>query len=134
MNVLTPELALIIKQCGEEILDEMAMEACDVLDVIEALDDDGQTREHMCKWDESGFTVGTEAFDLASEIAPSIWDKFMPNDGTPAIEHRLRKQGLRKGDDSRREQAQELRIEVWGFNRKPQRIHVLRQSGGDLVL
>ena len=132
MNVLTPELALIIKQSlsGEHILDEMAMEACDVLEVIENEDH----TEHMLTWDEVGFTVGDKPFDLASEITPSVWNKYMPNDGTPVSEYRLRLQGFQKMSDSRREQTQELRIEVFGLNRKPQRIRVLRQSGGDLVL
>jgi hypothetical protein len=133
MNVLTPELALIIKESGY-ILDEMAMEACDVLEVIETMDDNDAMKEHMAKWDESGFTVGDEPYDLASEIEPSVWDKYMPNDGTPRCEQRLRKQGLRKAADSTREEPQELRIELYTLERRAQRFHILRQKGGDVFI
>ena len=141
MYVLTPELALMIKRDllnADELLDEMAMEAADIIDEndeIEAAEGDVAHAEHMAKWDELGFTVGDEPFDLASEIEPTVWDKYMPNDGTPTIEHRLRKQGLRKASDDQRELVQELRVEVYNtMTRRAQRVHILRQRGGDLVL
>ena len=141
MYVLTPELALMIKRnelSGEHLLDEMAMEATDIIneaDEIEAAEGDAAHAEHMAKWDELGFTVGDEPTDIASEIEPSVWDKYMPNDGTPLIEHRLRKQGLRKASDSEREEVLDLRIELYNpITRRAERRHVLRQRGGDLII
>ena len=112
MYVLTPEIALMLKRkelSGSELLDEMAMEAADIIDVADEIEE-ADHAEHMAKWDELGFTVGEEPVDIASEIEPTVWDKFMPNDGTPLIERRLRKQGLRKASDSGREEVQDLRI------------------------
>jgi hypothetical protein len=135
MYALTPELALIIKQSIHAVDIENEMSPEDVLELIESQDDDtGEMREHMCSWDEAGFTVGTEPVDLASEIEPSVYDRYMPNDGTPRIEHRLRRQGLRKAADSQREEVQELRVELYGLDRRIQRVHILRQKGGDVVL
>ena len=76
-------------------------------------------------------TVQDEPFDLASEIEPSVWDKFMPNDGTSRVEHRLRRQGLRKYDDSQRETTQELVIEMMA-ERRTVRAHIIRQNGGEV--
>lgn len=136
MYVLTPELALMIKRnelSGEHLLDEMAMEAADIIDMDDEMEA-VQHAEHMARWNELGFTVGDEPVDIASEIEPSVWDKYMPNDGTPAIERRLRRQGLRKAADDEREEVQELRVEVYSLQRRAQRLHILRQRGGDLVL
>lgn len=129
MYVLTPELALMIKRnelsdeelSGTELLDEMTLEAADI-------------DEHMSRWDELGFTVGDEPVDLASETEPVTWSRFAPNDGTPRVEHRLRHQGLRKADDDTRGQPQELRVEVWSLQRRAQRLHILRQRSGDILL
>lgn len=137
MYVLTPEIALMIKRkelSGEHLLDEMAMEASDIIDENDEIEE-ANHEEHMAKWDELGFTVGDEPTDLASEIEPSVWDKYMPNDGTPLIEHRLRKQGLRKASDSEREEVQDLRVELYNpITRRAERLHVLRQRGGDLIV
>jgi len=122
MYVLTPEIALMLKR--NELVDEMALEAVDILDHI----------EHMTQWDELGFTISDEPTDLASEIEPSVFNKYMPNDGTPRIEHRLRRQGLRKASDDKREEVQELRVEVWSLQRRAQRLHILRQRSGDMLL
>ena len=92
-----------------------------------------ESTEHMCAWDEIGLTVQDEPFDLASEIEPSVWDKYMPNDGTSRVEHRLRKQGLRKAEDSQREVVQELVIELM-VQRRTIRVRILRQASGDVVL
>lgn len=141
MYVLTPELALMIKRreiSGEHLLDEMCMEAADILEEMdEQLDIEATNEhaEHMAKWCELGFTIGEEPVDLASEIEPSVWDKCMPNDGTPLVEKRLRKQGLRKADDTTREEVHELYVEVHMLaSRRAARIHLLRQRGGDLII
>lgn len=89
--------------------------------------------EHMCAFDEVGLTVQDEPFDLASEIEPSIWDKYMANDGTSRIEHRLRKQGLRKAEDDTRETVQELVVELM-TKRRMIRVRILRQPSGDVIL
>lgn len=137
MYVLTPEIALMLKRkelSGTELLDDMAMEAADIIEVADEIEE-AEHAEHMAKWDELGFTVGDEPTDIASEIEPTVWDKFMPNDGTPAIERRLRKQGLRKAADSEREEVQDLRVELYNpTTRRAERKRVLRQRGGDFVL
>lgn len=92
-----------------------------------------EATEHMCVYDNLGLTVQDEPFDLASEIEPSVWDKYMPNDGTSRIEHRLRKQGLRKAEDSTRECVQELVIELMA-QRRTIRVRILRQPSGDIIV
>ena len=104
----------------------------------EAMDD--EFVEHSAKYDE-GLTVQDEPFDLASETSrgykdsklSKAWDKFQPNDGTPAIERRLRKQGFRKAEDSERSNVWEGYIELW-TNGTPNRVHVLRQPSGDKLV
>ena len=126
--VITPELALMLKR-AEVTADEMNLDIDTVCNIheIEAL-----AKYHRDSCD--ALTVGEEPLDLASEIEPTVWDKYLPNDGTPAVERRLRKQGLRKAEDSTREEVQELYVEVWDRTHRARRIRVLRQLGGDLVL
>ena len=103
-------------------------------DAMDALSEEGA--EHSALYDD-GRSVQDEPFDLASEIAPTECDKFMPNDGTPAVERRLRKQGFRKADDSQRDEVQSITVEVFKkINGRvySARIHVLRQPTGDKVL
>lgn len=100
-------------------------------DAMDALNEEGV--EHAAQYDD-GLTVQDEPFDLASEIAPSEFDKYLPNDGTPAIERRLRKQGFRKAEDSARDEVQSITVEV--FKRIDNkvysaRLHILRQPSGD---
>jgi len=88
--------------------------------------------EHSTKYDD-GLTVQDEPFDLASETSPIEFNLYLPNDGTPAIERRLRKQGLRKAEDSLRDNVWDGYIELWNKGRAL-RVHVLRQTTGDKVL
>ena len=131
--VITPELALMLKRGEVEDISEAEM----LHDELHALmlDDADELIEHMATWDEIGFTVDEEAEDLAASTMPSAFDKYMPNDGTPAIERRLRKQGFRKVDDSDREEVHELYVEVGVLaNRRIGRMHILRQKGGDKII
>lgn len=121
--VITPDLALMLKRGEYEPENE-----------ITGMHLDPSQTEHAAEWDELGFTVGDEPVDLASETTPTVWDKYLPNDGTPAIERRLRRQGLRKAADDEREEVQDLRIEVWSLQRRAERLHILRQRGGDIVV
>lgn len=124
--VITPELALMMKR-GEATLDEQAPVNEELAALL--LDDADELIEHMATWDEIGFTVNDEAEDLATEIEP------VTNDGTPAIERRLRKQGFRKAADDEREEVHELYVEVGVLtNRRIGRMHILRQKGGDFIL
>lgn len=103
-------------------------------DAMDALNDEGA--EHAALYDD-GLSVQDEPLDLASEIAPTEFDKFMPNDGTPAIERRLRKQGFRKAEDSTRGEVQSITVEVFkkiDGRVYSARLHVLRQPTGDKVL
>ena len=103
-------------------------------DAMDALNDVGA--EHAAQYDD-GLSVQDEPLDLASEIAPTEFDKFMPNDGTPAIERRLRKQGFRKAEDSTRGEVQSITVEVFkkiDGRVYSARLHVLRQPTGDKVL
>mgnify|MGYP001480260801 CR=1 FL=1 len=88
--------------------------------------------EHGAQYDD-GLTVQDEPFDLASETGADTFNLFLPNDGTPAIERRLRKQGLRKAEDSQRDNVWDGYIELWS-NGRAHRVHVLRQPSGDKVL
>ena len=121
--VINPELALMLKRGEYEPENE-----------ITGMHLDPSQAEHAAEWDELGFTVGDEPVDLASETTPSVWERYLPNDGTPTIERRLRRQGLRKAADDEREEVQDLRIEVWSLQRRAERLHILRQRGGDIVV
>jgi len=98
----------------------------------EAMDLENESVEHSTQYDD-GLTIQAEPFDLASETAPIAFDLFLPNDGTPAIERRLRKQGFRKAEDSQRENVWEGYIELWRDGRAL-RVHILRQPSGDKML
>ena len=124
--VLTPDLALMLKR-GELMSEEIDID--DEALQHEHIETIGKYQHDSC----DALTVQDEPFDLASEIMPSIWDRYIPNDGTSANERLLRKQGFRKADDSTREQVQELTIELMR-DRRTVRVHILRQKGGDIVL
>lgn len=103
-------------------------------DAMDALNDEGT--EHAAQYDD-GLTVQDEPFDLASEIEPTVFDAMLPNDGTPAIERRLRKQGFRKAEDSTRGEVQSITVEIFkkiDGRVYSARLHVLRQPTGDKVL
>ena len=114
---------------NQSIAEQMA----NIIPELQLNHDEHAFGEHSCTWDNLGLTVQDEPFDLASEIEPSVWDRYMPNDGTSRVEHRLRRQGLRKGDDSRREPVQELVIECMR-NRRTTRLHIIRQNGGEVII
>lgn len=108
-----------------EIFNTHDVQAC-----IEAIENDAKFDwEHTnC----NALTIETEPFDLASEIEPSVFDRFLANDGTPAIERRLRKQGLRKAEDDTRGDIQEIWVEVGDIvTKRTVRMHLLRQISGD---
>ena len=117
--VISPELALLIKE-----------QQADMSDFVEPEIDIETHLRYEC-----GLSIQEEPLDLASETEPSVFDKYMPNDGTPRIEHRLRKQGLRKASDSTRPEVMELYVEVWCItNKRPKRVRILRQPGGDMFI
>jgi hypothetical protein len=111
----------------------IAQQLAELTPALQLSSDEHAFSEHSCTWDNLGLTVQDEPFDLASEIEPSIWDAYMPNDGTSRVEHRLRRQGLRKASDSTREPAQELIIECMK-NRRTTRLHIIRQNGGEVYI
>lgn len=97
---------------------------------LSAIEYDAMFHSDSC----NALSIQDEPFDLASEIEPSIYDKYMPNDGTSRVEHRLRKQGLRKADDAKREQAQDIIVTTQAPNRRTTKLHVLRQNGGEMFI
>lgn len=107
----------------------IAEQLADLSPSLQLSSDQHAFSEHSCTWDNIGLTVQDEPFDLASEIEPSVWDKYMPNDGTSRIEHRLRHQGLRKASDSTREPMQEAVVVTGAV-----KLRVLRQSGGEMYV
>lgn len=114
---------------NQSIAEQMA----NIIPELQMSSDEHAFSEHSCTWDNIGLSVQDEPFDLASEIEPSVWDRYMPNDGTSRVEHRLRRQGLRKADDSTREPVQELVIECMK-NRRTTRLHIIRQRGGEVII
>lgn len=101
--------------------------------------------EHSLVWD-NGLTVQTEPLSLVADtmsrkaatqrdvdIARAL-AKYFPNDGTPAIERRLRAQGFTKGSDSTRDEVQELYVEMYNAHHQTVRVRVLRQKGGDKLV
>lgn len=119
--VLTPEVALMLKR-GE------ASDFDDAADQIAEIEATAMYASKTC----NALTIGLvdEQVKYERDVCAAL-DKYLPNDGTPAIERRLRRQGLRKMEDAEIKEM-ELRVELFEITtHKPVRVPVIRMTSGD---